>query len=212
MILIDRITEYLDKDNLETGLEKVIDNCPSCGNIEGYCLPNGRFICSKCAPNAVINRWAKEWKIIEQKRQRRTRIRTAEDSAKKRKEHIRKYKKIKEQKATQYKINKQKKKFPLKKRRYLSGMLCVSIVFVVWAYLAGTISLDNYLGILAIGSLTILTVWFFVWTVWFVWWQVFKYLVREAKRENEGIKSEKVIQRHYKGTTKAVYKSSGEQF
>ena len=46
-------------------LQKLKQSCPQCKReVDGFLIPDGRFICPKCAPPAVYARWEREWAPI----------------------------------------------------------------------------------------------------------------------------------------------------
>jgi uncharacterized Zn finger protein (UPF0148 family) len=75
MKILDRLQECWDKDDPTIKeLRKEYSDCPNCGEQTGYWIPDGRFICTKCAPQAVILRWQNSWEAKERRRKRHERI------------------------------------------------------------------------------------------------------------------------------------------
>jgi hypothetical protein len=73
--LWDRLQECWDKDDptIEE-LRKGTSDCPGCGKQAGYWVPDGRFICISCSPQAVVLRWQNLWEAKERRRKRHERI------------------------------------------------------------------------------------------------------------------------------------------
>ncbi len=67
--------------NLKT-VEKATGMCDGCQTeVDGFLIPDGRFVCPNCFPPAVFQRWQTEWAPIEKARAKAEAARVKADAA-----------------------------------------------------------------------------------------------------------------------------------